>query len=173
MDTRTKASLDTIRIPTPCPKTWGELSGDERRRYCGACQFHVTNLSALTRSEADEFLATRSGRTCVTYVQRSDGSIVTREPVRASRLPSWMRSAAAALFALLPFVTACTRATGEVASDGDSDADDVRTLGRPAAVLGEVQLLGVTAPNDAASTADASSQEAPADAMPSSTEPPK
>ena len=140
MDTRPKPSLDTIRIPTPCSKSWGDLTGDERRRFCDACQLHVTNLSALTRREADEFLAAKQGRTCVSYSQRADGSIVTREE-RATRLRPWarLRTAAAALFAFVPFLAGCEQGRPE---GPEPDTDHSRTLGRPAAKLGEIAVVG-------------------------------
>ena len=141
MEHRMKASLDAIRIPTPCTKSWDELTGDERRRHCGACHLDVTNLSALTRREADEFLAAKTGRTCVSFVHRTDGSVVTREEHHplTRHAWAWMRPGVAALFALLPFLTACEQAPLE---DPQPGSDDVRTLGRPAATLGEIRVSG-------------------------------
>jgi hypothetical protein len=176
MDTRMKASLDTIRIPTPCTKAWDELTGDERRRYCDACHLNVTNLSALTRREADEFLAAKTGRTCVSYVQRTDGSIVTREEHHpwARDAWAWVRPGVAALFTLLPFLTACEQTPSD---EPQPSSDDVRALGRPAATLGEIRISGDFArpiePGGTSSTETGSSLEPLVDPTTRAPEPPR
>lgn len=66
-------------ITTPCPKCWEEMRGDSRSRFGEHCKLHVHNLSAISAHHVGTVLS-RSGRecVCVTYVRRSDGSMVTR-----------------------------------------------------------------------------------------------
>lgn len=37
----------TFEILRPCEKNWDLMQGDTRRRFCGDCQKHVTNLSDI------------------------------------------------------------------------------------------------------------------------------
>ena len=71
-------SLDAVRLACQCPMRWEQLSAcirpggtagtggalpTDAQRYCGACEKHVHDLSALTRVEAEALLAT--GPICV------------------------------------------------------------------------------------------------------------
>ena len=66
-----------LKVGTPCPKLWSELTGDDKRRYCDQCQLHVHNLSAMPAGERDRFVAESGGRLCIAYTQRVDGTMVT------------------------------------------------------------------------------------------------
>ncbi len=72
-------NLDTIRVASPCPANWDEMTGDERSRFCGQCELNVYNLSDMTRQEAEGFLSEKEGRVCVRYYQREDGTIITKD----------------------------------------------------------------------------------------------
>src|ERR1041385_5652429 len=74
-----------IAIVKPCSADWSQMTGDDRQRLCAQCNKHVHNLSALTPSELQRFVAQRDGTECIGYQFRSDGSIVT-----APRRP-WLR----------------------------------------------------------------------------------
>jgi hypothetical protein len=72
--------LDTLRVPTPCREDWEAMHGDEQARHCGVCDQTVTNLSALTRPEAEAEL-TRLGQlrsSCVRFLRAPTGEIITR-----------------------------------------------------------------------------------------------
>ncbi|HEX6885854.1 MAG TPA: hypothetical protein VF530_20940 [Planctomycetota bacterium] len=100
--------LERISIERPCPKRWSELVGDERRRFCSACALHVTNLSALTRTEAEGFLAASRGRVCVTYVPTDTGAVALRRaPGRAHRLLRPLARAASLLLGLVFLLPGC------------------------------------------------------------------
>lgn len=72
--------LDSVRVATPCHARWDEMHGDERRRFCPPCGKEVFNLSAMTRSEAEDFLASRLGRlACIRLYRRSDGTVITSD----------------------------------------------------------------------------------------------
>ncbi|MEQ1506167.1 MAG: hypothetical protein ABMB14_28300, partial [Myxococcota bacterium] len=92
-----------IPIAEPCHADWDAMTGDARRRFCGACTKHVHDLSAVTEPEAERLLAATPDL-CVRYTLRPDGSLVHRanptnpgNPVRRSRAAR----AAALGFALL------------------------------------------------------------------------
>jgi len=170
-----RSRLDGISVARPCPKRWAELVGDDQRRFCAECALSVTNLSALSRREAEDFLARgASGRMCVTYLQGPDGRILTREdrapaPTPASR-GGWLTHlahVAALLLGFLPFLPGCRPVAadpteaGAGAGRGDP-SDPTRPMGSivepELRALGEAQVMG-----DVAIPATQTSQtEAPA-----------
>lgn len=80
--------LSEIRIKSPCPANWDEMTGDERARFCGLCKLSVYNLSDMTTGEAETFLRERVGggeRTCVRMFVRTDGKVMTDNCPRVLR----------------------------------------------------------------------------------------
>jgi len=76
---RARASLpvlDNIRVATPCPAQWHEMTGDDRSRHCGSCNKSVHDLSGLTREEAEALVVEKAGSLCARYFQRTDGTIL-------------------------------------------------------------------------------------------------
>ncbi len=72
--------LDQVKVASPCSAKWEDMLGDERVRFCLACEKNVFNLSAMPREEAESLLAAKaSGELCVRYYQRADGTIMTRD----------------------------------------------------------------------------------------------
>ena len=69
--------LDNVRVAAPCNADWEQMIGNERARFCGQCNLNVYNLSSMTRSEAESFIAKNEGRLCVRYYRRADGSVIT------------------------------------------------------------------------------------------------
>lgn len=108
------------------------MVGDERVRFCGQCELKVYNLSAMTRTQAEDLIAGTEGRLCVKYYRRRDGSILTRDcPVGLARIRqrlSRIRSAVAA--ALLGFFAGAS---------GSYAANALKTL------AAEPQVVGVIA----------------------------
>jgi len=74
---RFDSPLKNIRVASPCPADWGQMLGNDRSRFCGQCNLNVYNLSAMSRSEAEDFIARSEGRVCIRYYRRKDGSIIT------------------------------------------------------------------------------------------------
>ena len=70
--------LDHVTVAAPCPADWDQMSGNDRVRFCAQCNLNVYNLSALTKSEGESFIANHEGRLCVRFYRRADGSILTR-----------------------------------------------------------------------------------------------
>jgi hypothetical protein len=101
-----KSKAPPLEVQTPCPKRWEELQGGNQRRFCQECQLHVHNLSAMSSRERERFVAQAgSGRQCIAYELRPDGSMVTPSPwsslLRPFQRVQWV--ALAFLAAILPF----------------------------------------------------------------------
>ena len=117
-----------LQIQKPCPKTWSELAGDEKKRFCSTCCLHVHNAAELTRMEALTLAADTGARVCMLFQLDPDGAPVFRDsmpvahvqerPRPLAQLSRWALSAAAGLLA------AChgssTTASGTGANDGQT-----------------------------------------------------
>ncbi|HEY4178096.1 MAG TPA: hypothetical protein VGM90_14715 [Kofleriaceae bacterium] len=71
--------LDNIRVATPCPADWNQMTGDDRVRACAQCKKDVFNLSGMTRDEAQSLMIEKNGELCVRYFQRKDGTILLKD----------------------------------------------------------------------------------------------
>lgn len=74
-----KFDLNIIQIPTPCTQDWDTMRGDDRVRFCGVCKKSVYHLSAMSRSDAENLVASHEGRMCVRFYRRADGTVVTSD----------------------------------------------------------------------------------------------
>ena len=104
--TRSPVRLESLRIATPCSADWDDMKGDDLVRFCGRCEKNVYDLSALSRTEAEQLVADKEGRMCVRFFQRADGTVLTSDcpvGVRRERLRQriWNRIAGAATSAAL------------------------------------------------------------------------
>jgi hypothetical protein len=82
-----KQLLKQVKIASPCQVAWSEMQGDDRTRYCKHCKLNVYNLSDMTDREAEAFIRNATGRTCISYFERADGTILTRDcPVGLSAI---------------------------------------------------------------------------------------
>lgn len=135
---RSLPMLEDVRIASPCNMSWDEMKGDERARFCGKCEKNVYNLSAMTREEAERFMAARTAEVCVRLYKRADGTVMTsdcpvgvrRKRVRRAAIALAGTSVMAAAAALgLRTTGTCSRAVmGEVTMSGTAD--------HPIAVMG-------------------------------------
>ena len=71
--------LSRVRVSSPCTADWDAMIGDERVRFCGQCELNVYNLSALTRTQAENLIAGTERKLCVRFYRRRDGSIITQD----------------------------------------------------------------------------------------------
>ena len=72
--------LHDIRVASPCPVKWENMSGDERKRLCSACNIHVFNIEQMTSDEIQTLVGqSTEQRTCIRLLRRTDGTVVTRE----------------------------------------------------------------------------------------------
>ena len=72
----TAINLDVIQVRKPCPADWDAMAGDDRVRFCGTCQRHVHNLSAMTRADATDLVALRGDSVCVRFARAAEGGTV-------------------------------------------------------------------------------------------------
>lgn len=94
--------LDHLRVASPCAMDWNAMQGDDRKRYCGACNLNVYNLSGMTRYDAENLLRLSEGRLCVRYYQRMDGTILTTNcPVGWAKIKERVSIFAAAALSLV------------------------------------------------------------------------
>lgn len=71
-----------IEIPEPCHADWDAMRPEERGRFCFDCKKKVHDLSAMTKTEAREFLhRSASADVCVSYQHEEDGTLLFLEPV--------------------------------------------------------------------------------------------
>jgi hypothetical protein len=70
--------LNNLRIRTPCRKSWEEMSGDNRTRFCDSCAKTVHDLSRYTRKEAARLMRDSEGGLCARICHDSKGNVVFR-----------------------------------------------------------------------------------------------
>lgn len=108
---------NSVMIDSPCHESWEAMQGDAARRFCGVCQKHVHNLSAMAHDEAQALLdAKAKEHLCVRYSSEADGTLRFRDLVpRASLTRKIVRTAfaAAALAACTPHGEAPLKGLGE------------------------------------------------------------
>jgi hypothetical protein len=73
----TRISLAQVRVASPCPASWDEMTGDDAARFCEHCQKHVHNLSALREDEAQRLICESAGSLCIAYVPDEQGAPTT------------------------------------------------------------------------------------------------
>ena len=120
------SSLNVINVASPCPADWGEMAGDDRKRFCSQCNLHVYNLSDMSETEALKLVNGADGRLCVRFFRREDGTMLTRDcPVglRAVRVKfARMWASTVAMFGALTVSSLLGRsAPGEEAIDKPVD----------------------------------------------------
>lgn len=97
-----ESPLNNIKIASPCPVSWDEMYGNERKRFCGDCKLNVYNLSGMTRDEAENLIMGSEGRLCVKFYKRADGSIITQDcPVGWAKVKQRAQMVATAAFSLI------------------------------------------------------------------------
>src|SRR5262245_24496352 len=139
---RSRIDLDRIAVASPCPVAWDDMTGNDRVRFCNQCNLNVYNISAMTKQEAESFIANAEGRICAKFYRRADGGILTRDcPVglRAAR-KKVSRAAAAAFSALVSLVGGSAAFAQERQQKDESKVEVQRTLKRygQAAIEGTV-----------------------------------
>jgi hypothetical protein len=94
--------VDRLRIASPCPANWEQMSGDDRVRFCDLCNLHVYDISRLTRREAESLIVNTEGRICARLFRRIDGTIITRDcPVGLRAIRRRVAKVAGAAFAAI------------------------------------------------------------------------
>jgi len=68
-----------FRISSPCPKSWDDLVGDNRLRYCSQCKLNVYNFAEMGREEVERIVRRSEGRICGTLFVRGDRTATLRD----------------------------------------------------------------------------------------------
>lgn len=154
-----------LQIHRPCPKSWGELVGDEKKRFCSACSLHVHNAVQLTRDEARTLVAQTSSRVCMRFVLDPHGAPIfsdsaPRRPL--GRLAHWALSAAAGVLAAChgSLTTPANSSAGAGGNPAPSDPSTACTT----ELLGDVAMPSPQLPErmgEATVTADPAPSPAP------------
>ena len=93
--------LENARIASPCSMSWNAMRGDDRTRFCNACEKNVYNLVAMTDDEVTALIHEKEGRLCVRLYQRPDGTLIT------SDCPAGLRAARRKLARAVGAIAAC------------------------------------------------------------------
>jgi len=99
MEPQTRPGLEHLRVVSSCPKQWEEMEGTVEKRFCGDCQKHVHNLSAMTRREVDELQKATACHLCVHYVPDAHGNPLTLSERPATYRIRWGLARALAIAA--------------------------------------------------------------------------
>jgi len=140
--------LSNFPIKNPCPKNWEGMKGNSKQRFCGHCNLHVHNLSAMSETEINVLTKT-PGRLCVTYLANKE------TPIIRSGLPTFLKSAfprirytIASVLALifpLAFTSCKNQVVGEITPSNPAITNSQRIMGdvavEPARMLGEVECV--------------------------------
>lgn len=155
------ADLDNISVASPCTQDWARMRPGEENpdqvRFCSSCSKNVYDISAMTKTEAEELISSREGRLCVRYFRRHDGTILTKDcPVglaairqRWHRLISCASTVLLSLFGLQPAQANDGIMQGEMVMPTPKQQPAVKT-GTPANAGGgyEVGRLPAYRPSD-------------------------
>jgi hypothetical protein len=151
--TRKNIPLDDVRVATPCPASWDEMTGNDRVRFCGQCSLNVYNLSGMRRVEAERLVASTEGRLCVRYFRRKDGTILTKDcPVGLAALRRRISRAASAVaglvFGLVGGTVAGMTYRALESASGIYDGYVAGVMVAPPVVMGDVVEVGPPAPDE-------------------------
>jgi hypothetical protein len=160
---RFTSPLRQVKVASPCPADWNRMIGNERVKFCGQCELHVYNLSAMTTLEAESLIARTEGRLCVRYYRRTDGSIITQDcPVglrafkqRVARVKRALTSLALGFLAGLGFHGVANRFGGFLLEPAGGWGTRSATMGKmvapqippPGSVMGKMELREMPHPN--------------------------
>lgn len=75
-----------IRVAKPCSESWEAMSGDSRRRHCGACDRYVLNTATMTPEQIESALAKPGPLPCMRLVRLEDGALMTAQVVQKQSL---------------------------------------------------------------------------------------
>lgn len=122
-------NLDRLRVASPCPTSWEQMSGNERVRYCELCNLNVYNIAELTRKEATALVSGTEGHFCARLFRRSDGTVITRDcPVGLRAVRRRVARVSGAVFATL--VALCSAVLGQKPSKKSDSCKQQVTIAR-------------------------------------------
>ena len=117
--------LASLRVASPCHVSWDDMTGDDRVRFCTACNLNVYNFAAMTSDEVRSMITNSNGRVCGRLYRRIDGTLITRDcPVGLRAVRRRVRRFVGAVFATV-------LSLGSLAF-GQSSKKDVKSCGQSA-----------------------------------------
>ncbi len=135
-----------LRIQSPCPKSWGELTGSGGKRFCSECSLYVHDATQLTSAQARELVTGASSRVCMRMEYDTNGAPVFLDtlPSQAAQ-PKLVRFARWALTATAGLLAACHGEVSTLApndpSAGTDPAPTTTRMGKICApTMGEVAV---------------------------------
>ncbi len=137
-----------LQIKTPCPKTWAQLTGGDKQRFCSECSLHVHNATQLTRREALELASNANERVCMRMQFDPSGAPVYRDsrPRLAGRVARWALSTAAGLLAACHRGESVGTPENPTLNSGTTQSSTIMGKVAPPERLGDVALPPVKPP---------------------------
>ncbi|MBU6452412.1 MAG: hypothetical protein KGS72_11575 [Cyanobacteria bacterium REEB67] len=113
-----KLRAEKLAIAAPCASEWEKMSGNESKRFCGGCAKYVYNLSAMSKSEAEDFLSAVREVPCLKFYRRADGTIMFENCPKGLRR---LRDAAKVAWKAASLALAFLCSWGGVAAKGEDE----------------------------------------------------
>ncbi len=76
-----------LQIQKACPKSWDELTGAGKQRFCSSCSLHVHDAVQLTQKEAEAIVSSATSRVCMRLQYDAAGQPIYSD-TRADALPA-------------------------------------------------------------------------------------
>lgn len=133
--------LKNLRIASPCPMNWTQMTGDERVRFCSSCNLHVYNIAELTRKQATKLITETEGRICGRIYRRSDGTVITKDcPIGLRAIRRRVARVTGAVFATV--VALSSAVFGQKPAAKDESCKQQVSISRKNSEADETLLLG-------------------------------
>ena len=130
-----------------CDKSWDEMTGGDRRRFCASCEKHVHHISGMTPKQARAFLERHDYEVCVDFFTDHDGNVDFREPER--RLSAQMDGAKqllASALAVVPLALAAAFADFDSADAGPAPLATIAPPLEPIDITGPAPVVSTPPP---------------------------
>lgn len=74
-----RPDLGILSVASPCSQKWDDMAGDDRVRFCSACEKNVYQLDQLSTDEVRALVVEKEGKLCWRFFVRKDGTVLTRD----------------------------------------------------------------------------------------------
>lgn len=123
-----------LKIPVPCHQNWGDMTPENKGRFCGSCQKIVVDFTQMSDEQVKHYLLdNRNKNTCGRFLASQIGRPLENQTIRINE--HWYRQLsvskqifyAVALFFVLG-VSSCDFSENTTGSAGSSKTDSVTTI---------------------------------------------
>lgn len=144
--------INNVQIASPCPVSWGSMTGDDKVRFCGSCEKNVYDISALSAEAAVELIRENKGDICVQLYRRKDGTVLTEDcPKGLKRLRQAMIKKIACVVAAFGWLGFAGGANAQSRAGEEKSGSSCKRIGgkvaAPAASPASEQMGGAIAPS--------------------------